>query len=534
MRWPFRISIRLLAFNLLLVFLPAGGMLILDTYERHLLEAQERTMAQEGRLLAAALEARDRLEAEDARRILTQLDRRHLARLRVVDADGTILVDSAALGPQREPGQDTAYGFEDSPRDTPLYRLFSEPIRLFRSVRPSGDRLAPPVEAAGIPDPTVADALAGRYGATTRIGASDGARLVVLHIAIPVRVEDRVAGAVVVSQSTSRVLAALYAVRLDVAGVFLVSLGAAVVLTLLSAFTIVRPLGRLRRRAGEILDRRGRLRGGFEASLRRDEIGDLERALAGLTQRLSAHLKATEHLTADLTHEFRNPLASIRAATEVALDEPDRAERQHLLESVARDVSRLERLLSGAREVSQIDARLEAEDRENVALGPILEGLAEGFRLQQPDDGPDIVLEFSDREDLVVHAAADRLSQVFENLIANAVGFSPPGETVTVSARRTGAQCVVEVLDRGPGIPPEHLDRVFQRFFSFRADTERNGPHMGLGLAIVKAIVEGYGGSVTAGHRDGGGARFTVALPAEPGSGRSRPDGAAFETTSPE
>jgi signal transduction histidine kinase len=101
----------------------------------------------------------------------------------------------------------------------------------------------------------------------------------------------------------------------------------AVILTLLSALTIVRPLGRLQRRAGEILDRRGRLTGGFEVTHRRDEIGDLERALASLTGRLAAHLKASEHLTADLAHEFRNPLAAIRAATEVAMDEPDADER---------------------------------------------------------------------------------------------------------------------------------------------------------------------------------------------------------------
>jgi two-component system sensor histidine kinase ChvG len=518
MRWPFRISIRLLAFNLLLVFLPAGGLLLLGTYEQHLLEAQERTMAQEGRLMAAALEARDRLEAADADRILTQLDRRHLARLRVLDKTGAVLVDSASLGPRREPAtQETA---APDPREKPIYQVFTLPVRLLRWLRPvAGDSYGePPPE--GLPQPAVRDALAGRYGATTRITPTENGRLVVLHIAIPVRVDGAVAGAVLVSQSTSRILAALVAVRLDVARVFLISLGVAMLLTLLSALTIVRPLGRLQRRAGEILDRRGRLTGGFEITDRRDEIGDLERALASLTERLADHLKASEHLTADLAHEFRNPLASIRAATEVAMDEPDADERTRLLERVSHDVNRLERLLTGAREVSRIDAGLEAEEREPVRLDAILSGLAEAFALR--DRGPRVRVHLADATEMVVEASPDRLVQVFENLIGNAVGFSPPDGEVAVHGLRESDVCIVHVDDRGPGIPDEHRGRIFERFFSFRDNGTGGDAHMGLGLAIVRAIVEGYGGTVAAVDRAGGGTRFTVRLPAVESRSRSR------------
>ncbi len=192
------------------------------------------------------------------------------------------------------------------------------------------------------------------------------------------RIDGTVQGVVLVSQSTSRVMNALYSVRLDVARVVLVSLAVAALLSLLMGLTIARPLARLRRRADETLDRRGRLRRGFDPSKRRDEIGELERALAELTHRLEAHLQATRSLASDLSHEFKNPLAAIRAATEVALDEEDSHQRCRLLETIQTDVSRLERLLSGAREISRIDAALEEEDQEDLPLGELVEGAVEG------------------------------------------------------------------------------------------------------------------------------------------------------------
>ncbi|MCU0303713.1 MAG: ATP-binding protein [Thermoanaerobaculales bacterium] len=511
-RWLSRISVRLLAFNVLVVFLPMAGVLFLDTYERHLLEAQERTMAQEGRLLAAALEATGRFAADDARRILVQLGQRHLARLRVVDQRGELLADSAQLGPRRE---------ETPPADQPavvpgedplLYRIGSLPFRALR-------RLSPPTEEPGddgwtptsfLEAAEVRNALAGRYGATTRI-TPGSQRSVTLYIAIPIRIDGVVEGAVLVSQSTGRILRALVAVRLDVFKVFLVSLGVAVVLTLLMATTIARPLGKLRRRAEDILDRRGRLRGSFEPSRRSDEIGDLERALAELTRRLEEHLRFTESFAADVSHEFKNPLAAIRTATEMALEVDDPAERRRFLGMIQSDVARMERLINEAREISRIDARIDEEELERVALDRLLAGVVEAFRLRRGGRGPSFELEVPGPE-VAVTASADRLTQVFENLLANAVSFSPPGAAVTVALELAGDRAVVTVADRGPGIPEEHLERIFDRFFSYRPDRSGDG-HSGLGLSIVKALVEAYHGTVRATNRPAGGAVISVELP---------------------
>jgi two-component system sensor histidine kinase ChvG len=512
-RWLSRISVRLLAFNVLVVFLPMAGVLVLDTYERHLLEAQERTMAQEGRLLAAAIEATGEIAPQNAQRILIQLGQRHLARLRVVDHGGRLLADSARLGPRRE-DVPTEQAYPPQSDDAPwLYRLGSLPFRFLRRVT------GPPEEqpedqwepASFLEAPEVVSALEGRYGATTRI-TPGGQRSVTLYIAIPVRIDGTVEGAVLVSQSTGRILQALYAVRLDVFRVFLVSLSAAMILTLLMSTTIARPLSRLRQRAEEILDRRGRLRGSFEPSRRADEIGDLERALAELTRRLEEHLQFTESFAADVSHEFKNPLAAIRTATEMALEVEDPEERRRFLTMIQNDVARMERLLNEAREISRIDARIDMEELERVALDTLLENLVEAFRLRRADRGPVFVVALADRQVEVV-ASADRLTQAFENLLANAVSFSPGDGTVTVTLRVDGSAAVVTVADEGPGIPDEHVDRIFSRFFSYRPDEQGDGGHSGLGLSIVRAVVEAYQGTVTAGERSGGGAKLVVRLP---------------------
>ena len=514
LRFPSRISIRLLAFNVLIVFLPVAGVLFLDTYERHLLDAQERTMAQEGRLLAAALEARDRLEADDALRILVQLGQRHLARLRVVDAAGAVIADSALLGPRREPEEPAPdRAAVETPAETNLlYRIGSLPFRLLRPRAVDATSGADTdLSTDLLARPEVRSALAGRYGAATRI-SGEPRRSVTLHIAIPVRVEGGIEGAVLVSQSTGRILQALDAVRLDVFKVFLLSLGAAVILSLVAATTIARPLASLRRRAGTILDRRGRLQGSFSPSARRDEIGDLERALAELTRQLDEHLRSTEAFAADVSHEFKNPLASIRTATDMALEDVTPAERRRFLLMIQKDVARMEHLLTEAREISRIDALLDDEERSAVRLDELLPALIESFRLRFAGTGPAFDFAAADGN-VVVEASADRLTQVFENLLDNAVSFSPPGGRVAVTLRTAAGRAEVTVNDEGPGVPAEHRDRIFARFFTYRPGEDNGLNHTGLGLALVRAIVESYGGTVAVEDRRGGGTKMVVTLP---------------------
>lgn len=516
-----RLGVRLLAFNVLLVFLPVAALLYLDVFEDKLLAAQERSMVQQGRLLAASLAERGELEREAARDILIHLDRRVTARLRVVDWDGRLLADSSRLGPRRPAdGAEEPMGPPpDDPRASWLYRAGAA---LFRGVAPlfGGQPTAPTggEEFYGRGEPLlgveVRAALQGRYGAATRV--SPGQRSLTLYSAIPVESDGDVVGAVLISQSTYRLLQDLYEERLAIFQVFLISVGVAAVLSLLVATTIARPIHRLRVQAEEVLDRSGRLRGRFQASRRRDEIGDLARALEELSRRLESRIGFMESFAADVSHEFKNPLASIRAAAEMLSGARDQAERERYLTMVESDVARLERTLSTLREVTRLDAEVPEEERQPVDLSVLLEALAEAFRVRL---GERVRIEFERCEgSVVVRADADRLGQALENLIDNASSFAPRGSALGIELTRGDGEACVRVLDQGPGIPTEHLDRIFDRFFSWRPG-EPSGDHAGLGLAIARTVVEGYGGRITAGNRTGEcGAWVEIRLPALPRS----------------
>ena len=196
----------------------------------------------------------------------------------------------------------------------------------------------------------------------------------------------------------------------------------------------------------------------------------------------------------------------------MALEDVEPGERRRFLEMIQKDVARMERLLSEAREISRIDADLDDEERTMVALDELLSALVESFRLRGADCGIQFDLALADAH-VAVEASADRLTQVFENLIDNAVSFSPPSGRVTVTLRTVGDTAEVTVGDEGPGIPDEHRDRVFGRFFSYRPDDDAGSGHTGLGLALVRAIVESYGGRIEAKPRGGGGTKMVVVLP---------------------
>ncbi len=511
LRFLSRISNRLLAFNLLLVFLPVFGILSLKTYELELREQQERLMVQQGRLLAASLGERGPLEAAGAERILVNMEQRFEARLRVVDRDLRLLADSSRLGP-RLVSAPAAEKAEAEGRQSWIYRLGSSLYSAYTFFLPP----EPPLQdrdlyatAERLDGEEIRKAIEGRYGAATRL--SPTTRSVTLYSAIPIRSGGEVVGVVLVSKSTFQILQAIYELRLSTFKVILGSVAAAVVLSLLVSTTIARPLQRLRRESKALLDRRGRLKGSFKGSQRLDEIGDLSRALAELTRRLEGHIRFIESFASDVSHEFKNPLAAIRNATELLAEVEDPAERRRFIQMAQRDIARLEHLLSGVREITRIDAELDEQPVEPLALDRLLEGLIERYE-SLPPEGTSYRLALPE-EKAVVEADPERLSRVFENLLDNAVSFSPAGGEIQVELNLRDHQAIVEIRDRGPGIPEEHLDKIFSRFFSYRAGGTEGDGHTGLGLAIVKAIVEAYGGRVRAANQPQGGAVFVITLP---------------------
>jgi len=512
LRFLSRISIRLLAFNVLLVFLPAFGVLSFQVYEDQLLQQQERSMVLQGRLLAAALGERGSVEAEDALYILVNLRQRQEARLRVVDRDSTLLADSSRLGPRREPGEAVAQP-EPETRQSWLYRLGSFLYRGYARI------FLPPeaplqesefyASAERLDGQEIQDALDGRYGRSVRV--SQSGRSLTLYSAIPIRSGTEVVGAVLVSKSTFQILRLLYELRLNTFKVVLGSVAAAIVLSLLVSTTIARPLRQLRKEAQALLDRRGRLKGSFKGSSRLDEIGDLSRALAELTRRLEGHISFIESFASDVSHEFKNPLAAIRNAIELLEEVEDPEERRRFIAMAQRDIARLEVLLSGVREITQIDAEIDDQPLDSVDLRLLLTGLVERYKMHRRQD---VLFSLSvPQVPVIVIADPERLARVFENLLDNAISFSPADGKIAVALDSKETSASITIRDQGCGIREEHLQRVFSRFFSYRRDESQGDGHTGLGLAIVKAIVEGYGGEVRATNHPDGGAALRVELP---------------------
>jgi len=191
--------------------------------------------------------------------------------------------------------------------------------------------------------------------------------------------------------------------------------------------------------------------------------------------------------------------------------------RTRFLDLLAKDVDRLDRLVSDVRDLARIDTQLEQEPLQPVDVGAVLSQVLDGLRFSQGPEPP-MSLRIAGAP-LRVAGSADRLAQAFENILSNARNFAPSGTTVDVDLRPDDGFCSVSIADRGPGIPSAHLDRVFERFFTYRPHEpiSRSG-HAGLGLAIARTIVQGYGGTIAASNRPEGGACFDIRLPQLPAS----------------
>ncbi|MBI9107413.1 MAG: sensor N-terminal transmembrane domain-containing protein [Spirochaetales bacterium] len=516
-----KISVRLLAFNLLLLSLPMISILYLDTYEGQLLRSQENSMIQQGRVMAAALSGRS-LETE-AGRIIRNLNQRVDSRIRVVDAGGRLLADTsqpdvapAAAGTRYESVNESGYSARIDAQDTFLYRIAVYPINTLKKL------LFPPSPDLGrgefysgklvLDGDEVRMALGGRYGAATRL-SSGGQISVNLYSAIPVywsENEEEVVGAVLVSRSTYQILSYLYELRLDIIRIFLIFLILSAVLSFALALNITIPVVRLKNEAGEILDKSGNFRSHFTGFKRGDEIGELSRSLTRLSSDLENKMDFIDKFTSDILHELKNPLSTIRGAAEMALR--GGVEVPSLLQNILDEERRMERLLVELREISSLENLFENEKKEEVDLADILPVILSRYPHKQY---PGISNEFTNYtgEECRVRINIDRLVQAVTNPVDNALSFSPEGGTVRLGLYQDAGSFRIEIDDEGPGVARGMEELVFDRFYSDRDDEFRKD-HSGLGLSIVKSIISYYGGNCWIENREAGGCRFILVLPA--------------------
>jgi len=303
-------------------------------------------------------------------------------------------------------------------------------------------------------------------------------------------------------------------------GSLLIALGVvatlSVLLSLFLARTIVRPLRRIAFAAHRV--RLGRAREVKVPRLpsRRDEIGLLARSVSDMSQSLRHRIDNIEAFAADVTHELKNPLASLRSAVDGLDRIEDPALRMQLVDVIRQDVVRLDRLIGDIGEAARTDAELARARFEPVDLGELIGQLVSAWETRRETGNVRIAFARPRRASAIVMGEPGRLARAIDNLIDNAISFSPPDGLVEIAATHVGDEIRVRIDDEGPGVPAEEREAIFNRFHSVRPETESFGRHSGLGLAIARAIVEGHDGEIDVADRDDApsGARFTIMLKA--------------------
>jgi two-component system sensor histidine kinase ChvG len=550
------ITRRIVLLNLAGLVALVSGILYLSNYRANLVDARVQSLLTQGEIIAGAIAASATADTHaitiDPQRLLelqqgqsygpgedilapydfpinpervAPLLRRLISptdtRARIYDRDGTLLLDSSTLYSR---GDILRFDLPSPLAQKPGFfqrQWNSIYKRVIRGELPLYKELGP---GNGKGYEEVASALNGIKSYMVRANERGE---VIVSVAVPVQRFRAIHGALLLSTQGGEIDDAVESERLLILGVFTFSAAVMVVLSILLAGTIGGPVRRLAT-AAERVRRRTRSRVEIpDFTARSDEIGHLSGAIRDMTDALYSRIEAIESFAADVSHELKNPLTSLRSAVETLPLVKTTEARDRLLNVIQHDVRRLDRLISDISDASRLDAELQRQEAVPVDLEKLLTAVVKIANEVPRDDGVRIMLTFSRAagapDGYVVPGHDSRIGQVIDNLVENARSFSPPGGTVRVTCRRLKTQVEIIVDDDGPGIRPDALERIFERFYTDRPE-QGFGQNSGLGLSISRQIIEGHGGRIWAenrygrpvggGAREVQGARFVVCLPA--------------------
>lgn len=538
------LTVRILSVNIIAIMILGLGVLYLGQYTDSLIEGELESMRSEARFISGALSEgavrpvfqispipfEDPMEIEAvkpdlARRMVRRLGESGTSRVKLFSVDGSMLADTRELmGPG---GTVQMENLEPQHDPISIGALFDQSATRFLDLIPMQTHLAK------FPEDNINDVFAFPDSKAAMVGAisatawrmSDGG--IVLTAAAPIQKIKQVLGVAVLIKDGSDLENKIAEIRVDVFRVFLGSLGITVMLSIYLSGLIGRPLKILALAAEEVRVGKGRNVQIPDMSDRGDEIGELSLVLRDMTQALWDRMDTIERFAADVSHEIKNPLTSLRSAVETAARVKDDNSRKKLMDIIHHDVQRLDRLISDISSASRLDAELSREEMNDVDISELLYRLRDAYKkpiLRAENDGEEsddskIIVTVPQYLKTIVRGNSDRLGQVFGNLIGNALSFSPDEGTVRINVKNQDDLIIVTVEDDGPGIPEAKLETVFERFYTERPDHEDYGSHSGLGLSISKQIVDAHGGKIYAenilddeGNRDG--ARFVVELKA--------------------
>jgi two-component system sensor histidine kinase ChvG len=532
-RWLSPLTRRILVLNLIPLGMLVGAILYMDEYRQRLIAAELDSLRVQGEIFAGALGESavapdatgeqvliDDVAARIVRRLASPTQFRSVPnalRARLFSITGELVVDSRQLI-----GSGGVVAIKELPPiDEPdfgnlLLAVYDAIFDLVPYERDLERYEEAPIQFAFDYD-EVMEAYNGSPAQRVRVRENGE---LALSVAIPVVALRTVVGVLLLSKDGSEIEASLRSVRIDILKIFVLAIAVTVMLSLYLAGTIARPIRRLAAAAERVRHGQGRDVIIPDFRDRNDEIGDLSGSIRDMTRALYTRMDAIERFAADVSHEIKNPLASLRSAVETVGRVTDPERQARLMAIIEQDVRRLDRLITDISDASRLDAELSRTRAEPVDLGVLLDSLMEIYRAMHAEDSAkplNFVLN-RPREPLVVPGIESRLMQVFQNIIGNAISFSPKGGDITTTVLNGADAVTIMIDDVGPGIPPGKEEKIFERFYSERPEGDAFGNNSGLGLNISKQIVEAQGGTLHAQNRvdETGkvlGARFVVRLP---------------------
>jgi len=511
---------KIITFNLLALVVLVGGVLYLNQFREGLVVQRERGMVIQAKLIAKVFEvelpvagAVDLAADIPSDRILTDLGLGAGGKVFVFNSDQTII--AASIGKSTPDTTDIApYGTFI----TDFLNLIWEKISgLFGPIRTNQVLGVQALARQSVPF-----ALAGE---TKSLKLNDTSGNLLFAVATPIRRKDEVLGALVLTTASGEINQIVRREREQVLQMFVVAILVSIGLSLVLASTIANPLRDLAaaaemgrsKNARQLSPNRVRIP---DMTGRPDEIGRLSGALRSMITALYDRIESNEQFAADVAHEIKNPLSSLRSAVDTLRVEKDDANRGRLLSVIEHDVRRMDRLVSDISNASRLDSELVKEEMRPFNLVTTLENLVTYNRLEAEDAGVEFIADLPEKP-ILIQGLEERLAQVFVNLITNALSFCEDGDAVKIWARERDNRVLIVVEDTGPGIPEDALGKVFSRCYSDRPNADF-GNHSGLGLAISRQIVEAHGGVIWAENirpteaditSEPRGARFVVGLP---------------------
>lgn len=519
---------KIITFNLLAMLVMVAGVLYLNPFRDSLVFQRESAIVSEAELVADVFEARmplsapvnlsagDGLDVED---VMRGIELPEGSVIFIFDTAGNLLADSLAVGTATRERVD---GLGIDTRSTMITDLLNRGWDwIANAVRRERDT-APVIDTRAM-----AEALVPQVGADKTIMATsrDPSGATIFSVATGLQQNGRMVGVVAMTSAAGEIDKLVRVEREQVLQMFVIAIIVSIGLSLVLASTIANPLSDLAAAAEIGRDRNSRKMAPGRVRIpdltaRPDEIGRLSGALRGMVAALYDRIDANEQFAADVAHEIKNPLASLRSAVASLHVVKRDDQRARLLEVIDHDVKRLDRLVSDISNASRLDSELVKEEEERFDLLRMVTRLGEHLGQQAAEKGVEFITDLP-KEPIFITGLEARLAQVFVNLITNAISFCEEGDAVRVWARKRENRVLVVVEDTGPGIPEQALTKVFKRFYSQRPEGQF-GDHSGLGLAISKQIVEAHGGVIWAENirptdaditSEPLGARFVVGLP---------------------